>query len=468
MTDRPRAVLHLEAKLKADSTARHEVIKRMLSTYLLSNYATLESHTILEPGSSVSQPPPSTSQTEQADPTEPRAVAPAIGWREIGTLDDHLELVRLAEIDRFDNDDEADELESSDLIMLAEVDLEIHIYQLVSMFEAPLKATLDEEDPDASCHEETAARVIRLPSQAHDGLWSSLIFPPRVKRDLLNFMTTSAEFARRGVDTDIIASNRLLLLHGPPGTGKTSLCIALAQKLSIRLSDIWPDTRLIEINSHSLISRWFSESGKLVQRLFSQIFALADTPTNYIVVLIDEVESLTAARASALNGKEPSDALRVVNALLTQLDQLRRRRNVLVLATSNLAQAIDPAFLDRADMKQYIDLPHVEAIHWILQTCFVELMRAQLVDALEMLTWKQVRMLEGLECQRGGSGPSENASRSLVKLAHACRGLSGRALRRLPILSHAKYLSGARKHSVFTWIDAMHRVATDLQQDIHG
>ena len=44
----------------------------------------------------------------------------------------------------------------------------------------------------------------------------------------------------------------------------------------------------------------------------------------FVCVLIDEVESLTAARQSALAGNEPSDALRVVNALLTQLDQLKR------------------------------------------------------------------------------------------------------------------------------------------------
>ena len=72
---------------------------------------------------------------------------------------------------------------------------------------------------------------------------------------------------------------------------------------------------------------------------------------------IDEVESLTAARAGAMAGTEPSDGLRVccllhtfflrayksykvVNALLTQLDKLKQRKNVLIMATSNLVKAI--------------------------------------------------------------------------------------------------------------------------------
>ena len=42
-------------------------------------------------------------------------------------------------------------------------------------------------------------------------------------------------------------------------TGKTSLCKALAQKLSIRLSKLFTTFQLIEINSHSLFSKWFSE-----------------------------------------------------------------------------------------------------------------------------------------------------------------------------------------------------------------
>lgn len=87
--------------------------------------------------------------------------------------------------------------------------------------------------------------------------------------------------------------------------------------------------RLLEINSHSLFSKWFSESGKLVQRLFTSITELVEEEDGFVVVLIgtsifhrymrrnksnkiiDEVESLTAARAGAMAGTEPSDGLRV-------------------------------------------------------------------------------------------------------------------------------------------------------------
>ena len=94
----------------------------------------------------------------------------------------------------------------------------------------------------------------------------------------------------------------------------------------------------MEINSHSLFSKWFSEvpcpcfrssvqhgqSGKLVMKLFDNIKEILADDSALVCVLMDEVESLTAARKASMSGSEPSDAIRVVNALLTQLDQIRR------------------------------------------------------------------------------------------------------------------------------------------------
>lgn len=74
-------------------------------------------------------------------------------------------------------------------------------------------------------------------------------------------------------------------------------------------------------------------------------------------------------------GDEPRDALRVVNAVLTQLDQIRKYPNVLILTTSNLTATIDCAFIDRADIKIFIDFPTTRAIYEIYLSAIHELMR---------------------------------------------------------------------------------------------
>lgn len=76
---------------------------------------------------------------------------------------------------------------------------------------------------------------------------------------LLSYAEAIMLFSDCEVDQNIISWNRLILLHGPPGTGKTSLCKALSHKLAIRMGHRYTHGQLIEINSHSLFSKYFSE-----------------------------------------------------------------------------------------------------------------------------------------------------------------------------------------------------------------
>ena len=68
----------------------------------------------------------------------------------------------------------------------------------------------------------------------------------------------------------------------------------------------------------------FCKSGKLVQQLFTKLQEQVEDRNCLVVVLIDEVESLTRSRTSSSASTEPGDAVRVVNALLTQLDLIKR------------------------------------------------------------------------------------------------------------------------------------------------
>jgi SpoVK/Ycf46/Vps4 family AAA+-type ATPase len=127
---------------------------------------------------------------------------------------------------------------------------------------------------------------------------------------------------------------------------------------------------VVQVNSHSLFSRWFSESGKLVTKLFERIGEMVEDRRSLVVVLIDEIESLAMVRKSS---SEPSDSVRAVNALLTQLDALKRHENVLVLTTSNLTDAVDSAFCSRADIKRYVGVPSARAVYEILRQSIFQL-----------------------------------------------------------------------------------------------
>lgn len=303
--------------------------------------------------------------------------------------------------------------------------LAIHVFQLHD--DGPATEELEEDI--------AAANHWLLPSDDFHGIWESLIFDSDVKAQLINYAMTTLLFSDRGVNSNIISWNRVILLHGPPGTGKTSLCKALAQKLSIRLSDRYSYGQLIEINSHSLFSKWFSESGKLVMKMFQKIQELIDDKDALVCVLIDEVESLTAARKSAMQGQEPSDAIRVVNALLTQIDHIKRFPNVIILTTSNVTGAIDLAFVDRADIKQYIGPPSVNAIFSIYRSCIAELMRAGIISPVQ-----QILGIRDLEVLRFIHNDATNLSLELLEIARKSHGLSGRTLRKIPFLAHARHV----------------------------
>ena len=294
-------------------------------------------------------------------------------------------------------------------LMFCEVDFRIHVHEINEDGAGEER----EDDEEIATYKEYA-----LPCREFSEYWDSLYLDEGKKLRLKNYARTALEFGNLDVNASLVAFNRVVLLHGPPGTGKTTMCKGLAQKLAIQMLDTYSEPVFVEINAHSLFSKWFSESGKLVSKLFEKIQELTDDEDTFVFVLVDEVESLAAARKAT--GAEPSDAIRVVNALLTQLDALREKKNAMVLTTSNVTDAIDVAFIDRADVKMYVGNPADAARGHILLSSINEL--------------KRVGILPPTKLEMALTFYGNNLFKDVVI---ATEGMSGRALRKLPFLTIA-------------------------------
>jgi SpoVK/Ycf46/Vps4 family AAA+-type ATPase len=159
----------------------------------------------------------------------------------------------------------------------------------------------------------------------------------------------------------------LILLYGPPGTGKTTLCQGLAQKISIRLNLVYKRTSLIQIKAAALLSKYYSESAKQVDRIFTSLQNMCeDDPEEFICVLIDEVENIAITREASAHG-EFQESLRATNAFLTGLDRTKQYPNIVFLCTSNMIKSIDAAFLDRCGLKVAVDTPSLASQYAILR-----------------------------------------------------------------------------------------------------
>lgn len=116
-----------------------------------------------------------------------------------------------------------------------------------------------------------------------------------------------------------------VMLYGPPGTGKTLLAKALANEL---------DAHFRVVNGPEIMGKYYGESEKQLREIFQE--AEKNSPA---IVFIDEIDSIAPNRDEVSGEAER----RIVAQLLTLMDGLKGRGNVVVIAATNRPNSIDPA-----------------------------------------------------------------------------------------------------------------------------
>ncbi len=131
-----------------------------------------------------------------------------------------------------------------------------------------------------------------------------------------------AAFVRLG-----IAPPRGVLLSGPPGTGKTLIARTVAAESRAYFT---------AINGPEIMDRYYGASEQQLRRIFET--AKSRSPS---IIFIDEIDAI-APKRNALSGEKQVER-RIVSQLLTLMDGLAGRGEVVVLAATNLPDSIDPA-----------------------------------------------------------------------------------------------------------------------------
>ncbi|MCG8638162.1 MAG: CDC48 family AAA ATPase [Desulfobacterales bacterium] len=122
-----------------------------------------------------------------------------------------------------------------------------------------------------------------------------------------------------------ISAPKGVLLHGPPGCGKTLIARAIAHET---------DAGFYPINGPEVIHKFYGQSEAHLRQIFEK--AAKKGPG---IVFIDEIDAIAPRREAVVGDVEK----RVVAQLLALMDGLNRRQNLIVIAATNLPDALDPA-----------------------------------------------------------------------------------------------------------------------------
>ncbi len=153
-------------------------------------------------------------------------------------------------------------------------------------------------------------------------------------------------FQRLGIEP-----HKGIMLHGPPGCGKTLIAKALASEA---------EAKFFSINGPEIMNKYYGETEARLREIFKE--AKENAPS---IIFIDEIDAIAPKREEAFGDVEK----RVVAQLLALMDGLSERGNVIVIGATNRPESVDPALRrpGRFDTELEIGVPNVEGRIEVLQ-----------------------------------------------------------------------------------------------------
>jgi len=176
------------------------------------------------------------------------------------------------------------------------------------------------ETTDVEIKEEPVKELANVPTVTYDDI-GGLKDAMRKVREMVELPLRHPElFERLGVEPP-----KGVLLYGAPGTGKTLLAKAVANE---------SDANFFYVGGPEVVSKFVGESEERLRKLFKE--AQESAPS---IIFIDEIDAIAPKRSEVTGEVER----RMVSQLLTLMDGLKARGEIIVIAATNRVDAIDPA-----------------------------------------------------------------------------------------------------------------------------
>ena len=190
----------------------------------------------------------------------------------------------------------------------------------------------------ASARTEVRTQAVERPTFSYEDVGGLRREVQRVREIIELPLRYPEVFTRLGIDAP-----KGILLYGPPGCGKTLIARAVAHETNVRF---------FSISGPEIMQKFYGESEGYLRKLFDE--ATKQAPS---IIFIDEIDSIAPKREDL--GGEHQVERRVVAQLLSLMDGLKARGQVIVIAATNLPNALDPALRrpGRFDREIVIPIP---------------------------------------------------------------------------------------------------------------